>query len=143
MKKVILSLVCAASVLCAAGFEDGRGERGGFGPGERGERGEKFGPRYGGGFDGPSRPVRLVSVEKAKKSWDDTKVVLQGRLVRKVGHEKYIFADNTGEVVADIDDKRFRGVTVTPQNVIEIYGEVDKDMFEETEIDVKFLKVLK
>ena len=54
----------------------------------------------------------------------------------KFGDEKYTFKDETGEVVVEIDDEDWRGVKVTPENTITINGEVDKEMFEPTKIDV-------
>ena len=46
------------------------------------------------------------------------------------------YNDATGTVNVDIDHKRWNGVTVTPQDVVEIQGEVDKD-WNSVEIDVK------
>ena len=51
-------------------------------------------------------------------------------------------ADNTGEILVDIDDKYFMGRTVTPQNLVRISGEVDKEFAERTKIDVKQLEIL-
>ena len=52
-------------------------------------------------------------------------------------HEHYWFRDATGEIVVDIDGKKFMDRTVTPETTIVIYGEVDKEFFEQTRIDVK------
>ena len=47
-----------------------------------------------------------------------------------------MFKDATGTVNVDIDHKRWNGVTVTPQDKVELQGKIDKD-WNEFEIDVK------
>ena len=94
-----------------------------------------------GGFKETREPVveafEIVSVEKAKNAKDDTFVVLQGYIEKSLGDEKYLFRDETGTVKIDIDDKKFRGLTVYPDDIVQISGEVDKGWWSETEIDVK------
>ena len=71
-----------------------------------------------GGFQGPTGGTDNNTVAKALKAWDESPVVLTGNIV-------------------------FWGKTVTPANTVRIAGEVDKEMFEATKIDVKFLEILK
>ena len=82
---------------------------------------------------------------KALKAWDDAPVVLTGNIVQRMAgsDDKYVFRDGTGQIVVDIDHELFWGKTVTPANTVRISGDVDKDMFDPTKIDVKFLEVLK
>ncbi len=93
-----------------------------------------------GGFKGPM--PNLISVTQAKSLHDDAWVVLEGSIVKQVGHELYEFRDNSGSVYVDIDDKRWLGQTVSPTNKIRIEGEVDKD-WNTVEIDVKTIRVVK
>jgi uncharacterized protein (TIGR00156 family) len=69
----------------------------------------------------------ILSVEEAKKLRDDAPVQLQGNIVRALGDEKYVFRDEGGEIVVEIDDDVWRGVTVGPDDRVEIRGEIDKD----------------
>ena len=87
-----------------------------------------------GGFTGPSGAVTTVA--NAKSLRDDTWVTLRGNIVERISDDLYVFKDATGTVNVDIDHKRWNGVTVTPQDVVEIQGEVDKD-WNSVEIDVK------
>lgn len=87
-----------------------------------------------GGFVGPSGSV--TTVDKAKSLRDDAWVTLRGNIVERQSNDTYTFKDATGTVNVDIDHKRWNGVTVTPQDVVEIQGEVDKD-WNSVEIDVK------
>jgi uncharacterized protein (TIGR00156 family) len=67
------------------------------------------------------------TVEEAKALRDDIPVQLQGNIVRALGDEKYVFRDASGEIVVEIDDDIWRGVTVSPNDRVEIRGEIDKD----------------
>ena len=91
-----------------------------------------------GGFEGPSAVQNVKStVSETLKLSDETKVSLTGRIVSSLGDEKYTFKDETGEIIIEIDDDDWHGVKVTPENIITINGEVDKEMFEPTKIEVE------
>ena len=90
-----------------------------------------------GGFNGPS--AGAMTVEKAKTMSDDTWVTLRGKIVERISDDLYKFQDGSGTVNVDIDHKRWNGVTVTPQDTVEIQGEVDKD-WNSVEIDVKQIR---
>lgn len=87
-----------------------------------------------GGFNGPSSAVTTVA--QALNSKDDTLVILTGKIEKEIGKEKYLFKDNTGTITLDIDKDEWRGTIVTPTDLVEIQGEVDKDLIGEVEIDV-------
>ena len=87
-----------------------------------------------GGFVGPNGSS--ATVESAKSLRDDTWVTLRGNIVERISDDLYKFQDSSGTVNVDIDHKRWNGVTVTPQDTVEIQGEVDKD-WNSVEIDVK------
>ena len=97
-----------------------------------------------GGFQGPVAQTRVNTVAEARKAWDDTPVTLTGYIVQRMPHDDddYLFRDDTGEIVVDIDHEIFRGRTVTPQTRVRITGEVDREFMEKTTIDVKFLEIL-
>ena len=77
-----------------------------------------------GGYTGPTVPISTV--KKAKSFRDDTPVVLEGKIRQSIGANKYFFADSTGEIVIEIDRDDWRGVTVGENDVVVIYGEVDR-----------------
>lgn len=90
-----------------------------------------------GGFIGGDDTV--VTVDQVKEMRDDTPVILQGVILQRNGDEKYLFEDSTGSIVVEIDDEDWGGLTVTPEEVIKIYGDVDKGIFT-TEIDVDYIR---
>ncbi|WP_312118373.1 YgiW/YdeI family stress tolerance OB fold protein [Pantoea vagans] len=93
-----------------------------------------------GGFKGPTPGV--ASVAQAKTLRDDAWVVLEGNIIRQVGHELYEFKDSSGTIYVDIDHKRWMGQSLSPAEKVRIEGEVDKD-WNSVEIDVKTVRVLK
>ncbi len=91
-----------------------------------------------GGFNGE---VKITTVQDASKLRDDSPVVLQGNIINSLGDEKYTFTDQTGQITIEIDDEDWRGINVTPDTTVEIYGEVDKGFFKKTKIDVNSIRV--
>ena len=82
------------------------------------------------------RPVRKIhTVEEAKALPDDTLVSLWGYVTDYIRPKQYTFRDETGSVTAEIDDDEWRGLTIGPEDRVEIYGEVDRDLLS-VEIEV-------
>ena len=97
----------------------------------------------GGGFTGPVDAKASTSVEEAKQLSDDSYVVLRGKSVKSVGHEKYLFEDKSGSIVIEIDDDDWKGLTVGPNDTVEIRGEVDTHWTKPTNIDVDSVSLAK
>lgn len=101
------------------------------------------------GFNGPSVSTQksgykgskatVTTVTHAKSLPDDSRVILRGKITERVSDDMYKFQDATGVIDVDIDQKRWNGLSVGPQDTVEIQGEVDKD-WNSVEIDVKHLR---
>jgi uncharacterized protein (TIGR00156 family) len=91
------------------------------------------------GFRGPGPD--LVTVDAIKGLRDDYPVALRGKIERFLGDEKYLFADETGTIIIEIENKVWRGLSVDENDVVEIAGEVDKG-FMRTEIEVNSIKTV-
>jgi uncharacterized protein (TIGR00156 family) len=88
-----------------------------------------------GGFNGPSSfGVRKVS--EVKNLPNDTNVMLEGKIERELGHERYLFNDGSDTITVDIDRDEWRGLTVGPDDVVILYGEVDRS-FQGVKIEVE------
>ncbi|MCQ9616691.1 NirD/YgiW/YdeI family stress tolerance protein [Paenalcaligenes niemegkensis] len=74
---------------------------------------------------------------------DDQDVRLEGNLLRRTGHDKYVFSDGTGEIIAEIKDKHFAGQKVDEKMKVELIGEVDTSRIHPPEIEVESLRVIK
>jgi len=93
----------------------------------------------GGGFTGPG--PKPVTVEQAKTFRDDTPVVLQGRILSYLGKEKYLFSDDSGTIIVEIDDRLWAGISVNENDMVEIRGEVDRNL-RKIEIEADSIKKL-
>ena len=81
----------------------------------------------------------IVTVKQVMEMRDDVPVIVQGRIVQRIGDEMYLFEDNTGSIRVEIDDDDWRGQTVTPTDTVKLYGEVDRGIFK-TEIDIDYVE---
>ena len=91
-------------------------------------------PQTGGGFSGPG--PALSTVADVLKMRDNAYASLRGKLERHVGGDHYIFRDATGSVTVDIDQDKWAGQNISPQDTVIIHVEVDKD-WNNTELEVK------
>lgn len=127
INKILLTALLAAAIIGMPAF---------FAPQAFAKDNKSYGAAQG-GYSGPG--PSLVTVEQAKGMRDDAKVVLQGYIVQSLGGDHYMFKDDTGNIMVDIDMKVWAGQQVGPDDLVEIYGEVEKEWFEPDEIDVKRL----
>jgi uncharacterized protein (TIGR00156 family) len=94
---------------------------------------------FGGGSRGPGPDV--ITVEQAKGMKDDSMVKLRGKVIRRFDAEHFEFQDETGTIEVEIENRRWRGQDVGPDDMLEIFGEVDWDDGS-VEIEVKWLTKL-
>ena len=87
---------------------------------------------------GPSKNVKQI----LENPDDDERVSIQGLLLRRTGHDKYVFSDGTGEITVEIDDDEFPRQPVDEKTRVEIRGEVDTGLRRPPEIDVESVRVL-
>ncbi len=93
-------------------------------------------------YRGPMQGYNVTVADILKKPVDDQDVQLQGYLLRQISHDKYIFSDGTGEIVAEIKRKRFPIQPVDEKTKVELVGEVDTSYRRPPEIEVDFVRVL-
>lgn len=85
--------------------------------------------------------VTTVQAIKADPK-DDAKVVLEGRLIRQISAERYLFADDSGEIEVEIDEEDFPRQPVTDTTLLRLEGEVDTHRSRDTDIDVERVEVV-
>lgn len=88
------------------------------------------------GFTGPKAQAETVNVSDLRDLPDDAPVILVGKIVQQIDDETFQFADATGTVLLDIDDDLWIGLTVSPDDTLRIYGELDKG-YSKLEVEVK------
>jgi uncharacterized protein (TIGR00156 family) len=91
----------------------------------------------GDGYKGPGAVA--ITVAEAKSLRDNSPVILQGKIDRFLGDEKYIFSDASGIITIELDNKIWRGLSVDQNDTVEITGEIDRD-FTGIEVEVKTIR---
>lgn len=93
-------------------------------------------------YTGPSAiPAATVkSLQQGGK--DDQHAVLRGKIVSHVGHERYLFADGTGQMQVKIKASRWPAQKPVDANTtVELLGEYDKELIGESHFDVKEIRL--
>ena len=77
------------------------------------------------GFIGP---MQIVTVSQVIQIFPDkAQAVLRGNIVMYLGDDCYLFRDATGDFVLKIKNERWWGLTVGPNDLVEIGGELKRD----------------
>ena len=96
------------------------------------------------GFLGPETKSLTTVQAILKNHYDDMRVTIKGYIVKRLSHDKYLFKDETGEIIVDIDEKYMPHDDITPKTLIKIDGEVDvKHKGNKVEIDVHRVEIVK
>ena len=80
--------------------------------------------------------MEIMTIEQIQGLKDNAPVVLEGMIIQSMGNEKYNFQDPSGAtIIIEIDDEDWNGLKPSPQDMVIITGEIDKNG-NVTEIDV-------
>ncbi|MBR6409245.1 MAG: NirD/YgiW/YdeI family stress tolerance protein [Alphaproteobacteria bacterium] len=80
-----------------------------------------------GGFKQDLSKMPVSTVQDAQNMNEDVMVVLQGNISKRLKKDKYLFNDNTGEIVVEIEGYAWNGQDVSPTDMVTIVGEIDKN----------------
>lgn len=58
---------------------------------------------------------------------NNTPVVLLGRITKNMGNEMFVFEDASGTIMLEIDEEDWNGNTVRVDDVVTVYGHIDRD----------------
>lgn len=90
------------------------------------------------------QPVSVMTVREALTNGrHDQMTAFEGFILEQVKSKKYVFADDTGRIIAEIPDRVFRGQRVDPRTKIRIEGELELKYAKQETIDVFRLTVLR
>ncbi len=96
-----------------------------------------------GAFAGPGKNMNNMNNQPAV--WtvtevvslpDDTPVVMRGRITKNMGNNIFVFEDGSGTIMLEIDEADWNGNTVRVDDIVTVYGSVDKGT-NYTEVDVE------
>lgn len=97
-------------------------------------------------YTGPGSKAKIMTVKQVtddalKLDRKDTIVKLEGKIVEQLGDEMYWFEDLTGKMKIEIDKKYMPASEFNHETKVVIIGEVDYDLLEGTEIEVKVVEM--
>ena len=77
------------------------------------------------GFMGTSMPLTVAQV--AQTFPNKAEAVLRGYVVQQIGSDRYVFRDSTGDIIIKIKNNRWWGLSVGPNDLVEIGGELKRE----------------
>ena len=77
------------------------------------------------GFMGPSMNVTVAQVVQTYPN--KALAVLRGNIVQHLGGDRYLFRDSSGDVMIKIKNDRWWGLSVGPNDLVEIGGELKRE----------------
>lgn len=80
-----------------------------------------------GGLKQDLSQMPVSTVQSVQSMPDETMVMMQGNISKRVKKNKYLFNDNTGEMIIEIDGYAWNGNNVSPTDVVTIIGQIDSD----------------
>lgn len=95
-----------------------------------------------GQFTGTGSVVKFYTIQEVKDNASkldksDELVKVKGFVVKQINKDTYEFQDSTGTITVEIDKKRLPDIPFDEKTELVIIGEVDKDLLEPVEIEVK------
>lgn len=95
------------------------------------------------GFVGPGVSPTLTRAADVLNTWDDAPCVLEGHILEKIPRkDRYLFEDESGRVVVEIEHETFGHLTVTPQDKVRLVGHVDWSSKHPNEVEVDALAII-
>lgn len=95
------------------------------------------------GFVGPGVSPTVTRAADVLDAWDDAPCVLEGHILKKIPRkDRYLFEDESGSVVVEIEHETFGHLTVTPQDKVRLVGHVDWSPKHPNEVEVEALAII-
>lgn len=97
-----------------------------------------------GAIAGPGKTMNMGNMNSQPAVWtvtevmtlpDETPVVMRGYITKNMGNNIFVFEDDSGTIMLEIDEEDWNGNTVRVDDIVTVYGNVDKGT-NYTEIDV-------
>lgn len=91
-------------------------------------------------FEGPGQSSTVSGI--MENTVDESYVTLSGNIIKKLDDEHYLFEDQTGQIVLEIEEDDFPKETITPKTLLEIEGEVETHYFQDSTIEVEKVRIV-
>ncbi len=93
-------------------------------------------------FIGEGGTTEVTTIKNAIELRDDSRVIVEGHIVKQLKNELYLFKDATGEVEMEIDDEDFRNMKISADDKVRITAEVDSD-WTTTSLEAEYVELAK
>ncbi|WP_168195820.1 YgiW/YdeI family stress tolerance OB fold protein [Nissabacter sp. SGAir0207] len=114
MKKMTIAALLALMTLPAFAEDNGGFKAEGTAPPQE---------KHDSGLRG-TEDARGATIELARTMHEDAWVTLEGYITKESGTNQYHFRDKTGTINIQVDEKRWNGDEVTPEDLVMISGRV-------------------
>lgn len=96
-------------------------------------------------YTGPGSEQKFYTVDEIVKKASqldrsDELVKIRGNIIRQINSETFLFKDSTGTIKLEISPKHLPGRKFDEKSLLIMTGEVDYDLLEGVEIEVKTIK---
>ncbi|GAK84061.1 hypothetical protein JCM19238_1624 [Vibrio ponticus] len=86
-------------------------------------------------YTGPVELTNLTNLLAESSMFTEKKVVVEGKLVRQINHEKFIFSDGQAEVQVELDDDIVLKQPLDANTQVRLFGEYEGGNTPEIEVD--------
>lgn len=93
-------------------------------------------------FIGEGGTTEVTTIKNAIELRDDSRVIVEGHIVKQLKNELYLFKDATGEVEMEIDDEDFRNMKISADDKVRITAEVDSG-WTTTSLEAEYVELAK
>lgn len=92
-------------------------------------------------YTGPGSKQKIYTVKEIKANAlkldrQDSLVALKGTIIQQLDNKTYLFKDATGTIHVEIKKKHLPSFIFDDKTLVIVYGEVDYDLLEGTEVEV-------
>ena len=96
-------------------------------------------------YTGPQDMPRVLTTSRQVLEFpiDDHAVELEGHIVKQLGHDKYLFRDDSGALRLEIDANIMPAQDFDDKNRVKVYGEIDSKALDTPQVDVERIDILK
>ncbi|OLQ73488.1 hypothetical protein BIT28_21915 [Photobacterium proteolyticum] len=86
-------------------------------------------------YSGPIQTTTVSEVLEQTNLFSEQNVILEGKLIKQINADTYVFSDGKNEINVEVDDDIHLGQAIAPNTRLRVYGEVEGSAIPEVEID--------
>lgn len=84
----------------------------------------------------------ITQAQGVATAQDDQHVLLRGKIVSQEGDNEFMFSDDSGDVLVEIDDEVLNGQRISAGSEVEIQGQVNSRFWASPKVEAKAVNVV-